>query len=162
VTWEALLVVVLAFVVSGVTLKGWTWWLRQRMVRSIPAEAVIRQSRSVSLRVLVQGPNVLPGMNPARANRTTGDLVLTADRFVLTSGRGVLADLGPGRGRRFHSVRSTGPGRLILEGSRPGPRGEAGGFRVEVMLPDASQWVEALQSFVEPGATPFAPDAFGR
>ena len=159
-TWEALLIVLLAFGGSGVVLKGWTWWLRQRVLRTIPADAVVRQARGVSLRVLVQGPNVLVGMNPAKANRTTGDLVLTGDRFVLTSGRGVIADLRPGHGRRFTSVRTTGPGRLVIEGDRPGPRGEPGGFRVEVMLADASGWVEALQPFVAEGGAPFAPNAF--
>lgn len=160
-SWEALFVVLLAFVGSGVVLKGWTWWLRQRVVRSIPADAVVRQERGVSMRVLVQGPHVLPGMNPSKANRTTGDLVLTADRFLLATGRGVVADLRPERGRRFTSVRSTGPGRLVIEGDRPGPRGQPGGFRVELMLSDASAWVDALQPFVMEGATPFAPDAFG-
>jgi hypothetical protein len=160
VTWEALLVVLLPLVGSGVVLKGWTWWIRHRVLRTIPADRIVRQARGVSLRVLVQGPNVLTGMNPSKANRTTGDLVLTDDRFVLTSGRGVLSDLRPERGRRFTSVRSTGPGRLVIEGDRPGPQGQPGGFRVEVMLADASDWVAALQPFVVEGAAPFAPDAF--
>jgi len=160
VSWEALLVVLLALVGSGVVLKGWTWWLRQRVLRTIAPDAVVRQARGVSLRVLVQGPHVLPGMNPSKANRSTGDLVLTADRFVVTCGRGVLSDLRPERGRRFTSVRSTGPSRLVIEGDRPGPRGQAGGFRIEVMLADASEWVAALQPFVVEGAAPFAPDAF--
>jgi hypothetical protein len=72
----------------------------------------------------------------------------------------VLSDLRPERGRRFTSVRSTGPGRLVIEGDRPGPQGQPGGFRVEVMLADASDWVAALQPFVVEGAAPFAPDAF--
>ncbi len=159
-TWEALLVVLLAFGASGVVLKGWTWWLRQRLLRTIPADAVVRQARGVSLRVLVQSPNVLVGMNPSKANRTTRDLMLTSDRFVITSGRGVIADLQPERGRRFTSVRTTGPGRLVIEGDRPGPHGQPGGYRVEVMLADAAAWVEALQPFVMEGAAPFAPNAF--
>ena len=146
-SWEALLVVVAAVVGSGAVMKGWTWWLRQRAIRTIPADAIVRQVRGVSLRIL--------------ANRTTGDLVLTADRFLLSSGRGTLADLRPERGRRFTSVRSTGPGRLVIEGDRPGPQGQAGGFRIELMLADASQWVEALQPFVTEGVAPFGPDAFG-
>jgi hypothetical protein len=150
VSWEALLIVGAVVVGSGVVMRGWTWWLRQRVIRTIPAEGILREVRGVSMRVMVQGPHVLPGMNPAKANRTTGDLILTADRFLLASGRGTLADLRPWRGRRFTSVRSTGPGRLIVEGDRPGPRGDLGGFRVELMLPDALAWVDALQAFVEP------------
>ena len=101
------------------------------------------------MRVLVHGPNVLPGMNPSRANRTRGDLVLTDDRFLLVSGRGTLADLRPGVGRRFTSVRTTGPGRLIIEGDRPGTQGVSAQFRIEIHSDDAPAWVEALQDFVD-------------
>jgi len=36
-----------------------------------------------------------------------------------------------------------------MEGDRPTPRGDLAQFRIEVMLPDAVTWAEALQPFVE-------------
>jgi hypothetical protein len=158
VSWQAVGIVVLAVAVVGAVMRGWTWWLRERAVRSVPADQIRRAARGVSLRVMVRGSHALPGMNPARANRTRGDLILTDDRFVLASGRGTLADLRAGAGRRFTSARTTGPGRLVIEGDRPGPHGEPGLFRVEIFHPDAEAWAIALRPFVEaaPDAPPYA------
>ena len=109
------------------------------------------------MRVLVQGTRALPGMKASSANRTIGDLVLLADRFVLTTGRGVLADLRTDRGRRFTSVRCTGPGRLVIEGDVPGPNPDKKGlYRVEMILDDAGDWAEVLKPWVREDAGRFA------
>lgn len=150
-SWEAVVVVVVALIGAGAALKGWGWLVRTRLLRRIPADAVRRARRGVSLRVLVQGTDALPGMNPKKANRTTGDLVLSADRFLVVSGRGLIADLAPAEGRRFTSVRCPGPGKLVMEGRVPRSSGPPGQYRVEVLLPDAAEWAEALQPFVEAG-----------
>ncbi|MCB9677476.1 MAG: hypothetical protein H6737_20375 [Alphaproteobacteria bacterium] len=137
------LAVVLAVVIgAGALLQGLTWARRERIVRSIDPASVVRQARGVSLRILTQGQVTLPGMNPGRANRTRGDLVLTADRFLVGSARGVLVDVGPG-GRKLRSVRSTGPGRLVIEGGDR-PDGVGGSWRIELVLDDAAAWVAAL------------------
>jgi len=150
-TWEALAIVVGALVAGGAVMRGMSWFTRYRATRAIPTDQLVRDARGVSLRVLVHGPAALPGMNPRRANRTGGDLLLTADRFLLASGRGTLLDLRPERGRRLTSVRCPAPGKLVIEGDRPGARGQPGLFRIEVMLPDAVAWAEALQAFVVAG-----------
>ncbi|MBW1881469.1 MAG: hypothetical protein JRJ84_24190, partial [Deltaproteobacteria bacterium] len=72
----------------------------------------------------------------------------TDDRFLLTSNRGLLADLGPDRGRRFTSVRCTGPGRLVIEGDVPRGDDARGLYRFELVLGDAPAWAEALAPFV--------------
>ncbi len=149
---EAVAIVVGVLLVVGAAMRGWSWWARARVLRTIDAQAIVRQARGQSLRVLVHGPTALPGMNPRRANRTTGDLVLTADRLLVTSGRGTLVDLRPGRGRKLSSVRCPGPGKLVIEGDSPGPRDTMGLFRIETMLDDAPGWAEALQPFVREGS----------
>lgn len=149
---ESVLVVVLALVVGGAVLRLLSWGRRERVVRAIDPAAVRQSARGVSLRVLTEGTTTLPGMNPQRANRTTGDLVLTDDRFVLVSNRGVLADVRMGQGPRITSVRSPGPGRLVLEGEVPTGRAEPGRFRVETVVDDAPAWVAGLSRFCRPAA----------
>lgn len=150
-TLEAIAIVVGVLVLTGTAMRVASWWNRHRVLRTLPADAVVRQARGQSLRVLVHGPTTLPGMNPRRANRTRGDLVMTADRLVVTSGRGTLVDIRPDRGRRLTSARCPGPGKLVLEGDAPGPRGLTGLFRIETLIDDAPAWAEALQPFVREG-----------
>jgi hypothetical protein len=153
---EAVAIVFGGLLVIGAAMRAASWWQRARVLRSIPADQVVRQARGQSLRVLVHGPTALPGMNPRRANRTTGDLVLTHDRLVITSGRGTLVDLRADRGRRLTSVRCPGPGKLVVEGDSPGPRQTTGLFRIETMIDDAPAWAEALQPYVRQGEGRFA------
>ena len=153
---QALIVVLVALFGVGVGLKLLSWWKRQVALQGIDPGAIVRQRRGVSMRVLVQGTRALPGMTTNKANRTTGDLVLLADRFVLATGRGAVADLREGRGRLFTSVRCTGPGRLVIEGDVPNPSGNPGLFRVEVMLDDAREWADALKPWVREDAEKFA------
>jgi len=147
-TWQALAIVVGALVLGGAVLRGLSWFTRYRAVRTVAAGDIRRAARGVSLRMLVHGRTALPGMNPRRANRTAGDLVLTDDRLLVASGRGTLVDLRRDRGRKLTSARCPGPGKLVIEGDSPGPRGQVGLFRIEVMLPDAPAWAEALQPWV--------------
>ena len=153
---QALTMVLVALFGVGVGLKLMSWWRRQNALAGIEPDQIVRERRGVSMRVLVQGTRALPGMTTNKANRTTGDLVLLADRFVLTTGRGAIADLRDGRGRRFTSVRCTGPGRLVIEGDVPNPNGKSGLYRVEMMLEDAGEWADALQPWVQEGAEKFA------
>ncbi|HHO50262.1 MAG TPA: hypothetical protein ENK18_05155 [Deltaproteobacteria bacterium] len=136
-------------VAAGGVLKGWSWWVRTRPLRALSADAVQRLARGTTLRVMVRGTSVLPGMRPNRTHRTTGDLALTADRFLITSNRGTLVDVGASHGRAFDSVRCTGPGKLVIEGSVSRPDGRSGLYRIEASLPDAAPWASALQPYVE-------------
>ncbi len=150
--WQGLVAVLSVLIAAGAALRAWGWWIRSRPRRSIDAADVRHQVRGISMRVLVQGSTALPGMNPQRANRTRGDLTLTEDRFLFTSNRGTLVDLRPERGRRLRSVRSTGPGRLVIEGNTPRPDGREARWRADIHLLDAQAWVDALQGFVDPDA----------
>lgn len=149
---QALVVVFVALVVGGAVLKGVSWARRRAALSGIDPGGILREHRGVSMRVLVQGTRLLPGMSRKNANRTTGDLVLLADRFVLTSGKGVIADLRADRAQRFSSVRCTGPGRLVIEGKVPTPNGPDGLYRVEMVLEDAKGWAEALRPWVSEGS----------
>ncbi len=152
---KALVLVLTALVVSGALLRGLGWWRRRLALDGIRDEDVVRRATGVRMRVLVHGTRAVPGMGRRRASRTTGDLVLLRDRFVLATGQGVLADLRPDRGRRFSSARCTGPGRLVIEGDLPSPRGQPGLYRVEIAVPDAPEWARALRPWVREGAERF-------
>jgi hypothetical protein len=145
---ESLLFVLGVAVVAGVVLRGIGWLTRDRVVRAIPAHTVRRSARGVSLRVLTAGPTTFPGMNPSRANRTVGDLVITDDRFVVVCGRGLLIDARAGAGGLITSARAPGPDRLVVEGRTPAPTGEPGTFRVELVVPDARGWADAIRPFL--------------
>ena len=116
---QAILILVAVAVAVGAMLRLQSRWIRHRVTRTIPKDAVKLQALGCSMRVLVQGTQSLAGMSTRKANRTTGDLVLAQDRFVLVTSRGLVADLRPTQGRKFTSVRSTGPGRLVIEGTIP-------------------------------------------
>lgn len=142
---DAVLVVLVVMVAVGAALRAAAWWSRRSAAARIPSDQVIREARGVTLRVLLQGTRVFPGMSTRYANRTRGDLVLGREQFVLATNRGTLLDLGPGRGRGFNSARCTGPGRLILEGDDG--QGRKGLYRVEITVEDAEGWAQALQPF---------------
>lgn len=145
---QSILVVVAVLVVGGATLRGLSWARRERVIRAIGPGSVLRIARGVSLRVLVDVPDALPGgMNPARANRTRGDLVLTGDRFVLVSARGILVDARASGPARLSAVRAPGPDRLVLEGETPVLTGAPGRYRVEMIVQDARAWADALHTF---------------
>lgn len=150
---QSFLVVIAVLVGAGALLKGLGWARRSRIVAVV--DAPVRSLRGVSLRVLTSGQVTMPNMNSGRANRTMGDLVLGTDRFVVASSRGKLLDVRP-TGTRLSSVRCTGPGRLVIEGSTPATSGKAGGYRIELVCEDAPEWVAALQPFVDEEAEEFA------
>ena len=152
---QALIVVVGSLVLVGSILKLVSWRRRVALVQ-IAEDQIVRQLRGASMRVLTQGPPVFPGMSTSKANRTLGDLVLTADRLLLVCNRGKLLDIGANHGRKLTSARCTGPGRLILEGALPVPRGVVGRYRIEIIAPDATQWAAALAPWVEPDGEAFA------
>lgn len=151
--WQALVVVMVALVASGAALKAWGRYQRWRARARLADAPVLRSTFGVTLRVLVGGTAVLPGMRPRRANRTTGDLLMTADRFLVPCNRGVLIDLSRHEGRLFRSARCTGPGKLVIEGDVARPSGPPVEFRVEVGgLVDAPAWAEEMQGWVrQPG-----------
>lgn len=139
-----LLVALITALVRGVVhVRG---WLLRRRIRAA-AEGIERIAEGVSLRVLVEGTAVLPGLRARGANRTRGDLVLCADRFLVVSNRGCVLDLRRGSGSGLTSARCTGPGRLVLEGRVPSPSGRPGLYRVEAPVDDAEGWAVALRPF---------------
>lgn len=155
---EAAVIVIVAVVVLGGVLQLRSVIVRRRALARLGDAPITRSARGVSMRVLLQG-RAFAGMNPRRANRTRGDLVLTADRCLLSTNRGVIADIGPERGRLFTSARCTGPGRLVIEGDVPRPDGPPTLYRVDITHPDALAWVDALAPFVRApaeGAPAFA------
>lgn len=153
---QALLIVVGSLVLIGAIMKAISWLQRSRLTRGIPEDAIQRQLRGTSMRVLTQGPPVFPGMSSRKANRTIGDLVLLNDRMLLVCNRGTLLDIREDRGRKLSSARCTGPGRLVLEGQIAVPSGIAGQYRIELSAEDAPAWAKALAPFVDADAEAFA------
>jgi len=148
---QAFVIVVVALTAVGTVLQLHGWWQRQRSLRSIPSGEILHMARGVSVRVMVQGPTGMPGIKQRRGNRTRGDLVLTEDRFLITSRRGTLADIRVGTSRLLSSVRCPGPDRLIIEGDVPRAVGRVGLYRFEIVVTDADAWVMRLADFVRDG-----------
>lgn len=153
--FEAVVVVVVALTVLGALRQGWRRLVRHRAVAVAGDAPRLLEEHGVTVRALLYGVPPMMGLDPKRTNRLVGDLVLTEERFVLGSDRGLLADVGDDHGRRFTSARCTGPGRLVLEGELVNPAGEMGLYRFELVVQDAPAWARALQRFVKPGAEPF-------
>ena len=148
--WAASLVVFGGVILLGVLLRLQGWVRRRRVLSRFPKRDRECQAFGLSLRVLVKDAQVLPGMNPAKANRTRGDLVYGGERFLLVCNRGILGDWRLDRGQPFRSARCTAPGRLVLLGESPRPHGMPGQYRIEIDgLEDAKEWAYKLDSWVK-------------
>lgn len=147
-----LLGIIVAVVASWVLWRLWRRSRRTAAMRSLGRS--LRQTRDVRFRVLA-APNALP-LARASVTHDTGDLVMTADRFLLLSDRGSWLSLGAGA-RPLEFARCPVHGLLLLEGSTALPEGRAS-FRIELSLPDAADWASLLQVFVQapPGAPTYA------
>lgn len=125
------------------------WRIRRAALANIPRDSIQREAYGVHARAFVSGASGFRGISSRYLNRVKIDVLLTEDRFVMVSGRGVLLDIGFVKGRRFQSVRCTGPQRLVIEGDVPGVS-VAGSYRFELVLDDAQEWARALEPLVEP------------
>lgn len=141
--WKAALIVVGGFVLAGALVKLGKRVRREAFLRRVGDTRQLE--RHVTLRAYIHGARGSHGMDPRRANRSTGDLILTEGSFFLSTSRGVLLQLGPSTGKRFTSVRCTGPGRLVLEGEIPQPGRAPGQIRFEIRSTTPETWVEALR-----------------
>lgn len=149
--WGVLLATFALIVAAGGALRAWGVLTRRRALAALPDGATV--VRGFTMRVMARGRHGLPGVPSGRTQRTTGDLGYTAERLIISSNRGPLLDVRVD-GRRLTSVRSPGPGKLVIEGSTPGASGPVGQFRLELGLADAATHVEPLQRFAAPGEGP--------
>jgi len=133
-------------VAGGAALRAYGAMLRSRALRTLPDGAT--RVRGFTMRVQARGRHGLPGVTSGRPQRTTGDLGFTEERLVIGSNRGTLIDLRVDAGRPLTSVRSTGPGKLVIEGETPGASGPTGSFRLELGIAEPAPIVAALQRFV--------------
>lgn len=141
---QATLVVLAALFVVGLLLKGWVVFLRRRGLARLGDEPRLVHARGVSVRAYVEGGR-WRGLAPRRAYRTTADMAVTSKRFVLSSGRGIWVDRPAGSNEGLRA-RSTGPGRLVLEGEVQGNKATVL-YRLELVVADANAWVRALGPF---------------
>lgn len=123
---------------------------RWRGRRRVGAAPLVRERRGVDLRITLWRTRGWLGLEPGRAHPARADLLLTADRFLVASDLGVLADVGPGAVAPLRSARCTGPSRLVLEGDVPGVTDAVGRWRMELVLEDAPAWATTLTPFVTP------------
>jgi hypothetical protein len=127
------------------------WRIRSAALASVSRDAIQREAYGVHARAFVSGASGFRGISSRYLNRVKIDVVLTADRFLMVSSRGALLDVGLTKGKKFQSVRSTGPQRLVIEGDVPGVS-VAGSYRFELVIEDAQGWARALEPLVEPNA----------
>ncbi len=146
--WKTLIAISAGILILGTLFKLWTVLRRRAVLDGFDEAALVRVARGVSMKAMVYGTSAFKGLNPRRNNRTVGELILTADRFVISTARGVLVDIGPERGRKFTSVRCTGPGRLVIEGDIPRPEKDPAPWRFELVVEDAVAWADSLAPYV--------------
>jgi len=147
-------------VLAGAGLRIYGALVRRRAVAMLPDGATV--VRGFTMRVMARGRHGLPGIAGGRTHRTTGDLGYTEDRFVLGSNRGVLVDLRSDGGRFLTSVRTTAPGKIVIEGEMPGASGPVGTFRFELGIAEPGRIVADLQRFVRaPEGRPAFGTSFG-
>ncbi|MEN0066584.1 MAG: hypothetical protein AAGA48_30910 [Myxococcota bacterium] len=144
------LAVLAGLIAAGGALRAYGALTRRRALAGLSDGATLL--RSFTMRVMARGRHGLPGIAAGRTHRTTGDLGYDEQRLMLTSNRGVLLDLRSDGGRTLHSVRSTGPGKLVIEGEALGASGPAGQFRIELAIPQAGDVAQALQRFAKASA----------
>ncbi len=148
--WQAALLVFFGVMALGGVLRLHGLIKRRRVLARIPRRDRVMRAFGLTLRILVRHAGVLPGMNPSKANRTRGDLVLANRRLLLVCNRGILGDWYLEQARPFRSARCTAPGRLVLIGECPRPHGEPGRYRIEIDgLEDALEWASKLHSWVK-------------
>ena len=124
-----------ALVVVAVLFQAWRSSRRNRGARLDPAEAVIRQTEDIAVRLYVN--RNIPGGPRAPGGRDRGRMVLSDQRLILTTGHGRVLEI---RSDRPGSVRCTGPRRLVIEGQHPSGRADV---RAEVAIDDAEGWQAA-------------------
>ena len=148
--WQSFLIVGL-----GVSLlfggRRWLGVQTRRRVTSKIEGARLRNAKGVSVAALVSTTSPFRGLRPGRRNRAVADVVLTADRLVVATTKGVWVDVGTERGRPLSAVKAPGPNQLIVEGDLPEVDGVPGSWRVELLLEDAGAWAEDLKPFTRSG-----------
>lgn len=156
---QAVVIVVVALTVLGGSKQLLGWWQREKVLRSLDPDRVRRMDRGVSARAIVAGVKQWRGLDARRRTGLRADLLLTDERFLLATDRGVFLDLTAAGDGPLTSVRCTGPGRLVIEGDigRDDAR-----FRFEITVGDAQGWAAELAPFVRAGAVPFASFGKGR
>jgi hypothetical protein len=121
-----------ALVVVGGLLHGYRKLRRDRGARIPDGEQVVLEVDRVSVRLYVN--RSIPGGPSAPGGRDRARLVLTQERLLLCTGHGRVVEINSEQGG---SVRSTGPGRLVIEGMHPSGRADV---RAELTVQNAEQW----------------------
>lgn len=157
---EVISIVLLAMFLSGSVGMWWRGRVRRLGVARVDGLPITRHAEAVSLTANYAGRPPLASLRAGRAHRLTADLVLAGERMVVATDRGVLLDVGGGRGQKLESIRCTGPMRLVMEGRMPrASTNEPAPFRLEWAIEDAEGWAEALAPFslAAPGRGPSRP-----
>ena len=131
-----------ALVLVGGLLHGYRKIRRDRGARVPADEEVVLEVDQVSVRLYVN--RSIPGGPSAPGGRDRARLVLTDKRLLLCTGHGRVLEI---HGEQGGSVRSTGPGRLVIEGMHPSGRADV---RAELTVQDAEQWQAAAAHLSTP------------
>ena len=147
--WKLILATIAIVVLYTAAIKGGASARRRRGLSKLPADRRRREAHGLDVKVMLRGARPYRGLLPNRTNRTTADLALGEQRFIMATNHGVLVDLTGQHGRRFTSVRCPGPGRLVFEGKLPQMNGPDGTYRIELVIRDAGAWARELAPFAD-------------
>jgi hypothetical protein len=134
--WILALVMVIACAAGANAALRFARKKRRRASGKLPAgEAPVLQQVDIPSRVYVDR-TVLAGPVAGKINNMAADIILTEKRLVVSTHQGKLLEITP---QTEGSVRCTGPGRLVIEGSKPRADGEIL-VRVEALVATAETW----------------------
>ena len=134
--WILALVLVLACAAGASAALRFTRKKRRRACAKLPAgEAPVLQQVDIPSRVYVDR-TLLAGPVAGKINNMDADIILTEKRLLVSTHQGKLLELTQAS---TGSVRCTGPGRLVIEGSKPRADGEIL-VRVEALVATAETW----------------------
>lgn len=149
--WGSIAIVAGVLTAALAARRLWGLWRRRRGHARLADAPRLREARGVTVYGTLAGLGEPLGLRPGRRYRAIADLIVTADRAVLTTTRGVWLDAPRASASRLRSVRSPGPDRLVLEGELP-TAGAEGAYRFELVLTDARGWAATLAPFAREGA----------
>jgi len=142
---------VIGWVMLWMFITGWIArfaiaWRRRRWTKA--AGKPIRAARGISVTLLMSDIPTRTGLKAGRPHVLRVDMVLGENGLAVALGRGPLLQITKERGRTPDSARCPGPGRLVVEGSIPKPSGQVGHWRMDAAVPDAKEWVDALNAWM--------------
>ena len=149
---------IVALCVIGILTVVWIFANRRKRFapdHGLPESAIVEQAENIRTVAMSDGIPTGLGFKSGRGVRVRTSLFATADRVVVVTREGKIADLVLGAQQKLKTARCTAPGRLVVEGTIPQIGRGDGLYRLELNFAEAKKWESVLLPFVETGSSKF-------